>query len=122
MQKIQCEISELIFEEKTKDFIHFHIKMVFTTIVSLVRSRGPDEFWRKRKIFKLAAVGGVINFFSCLFTKFLVFSISMEEDETATNWQSLVYCELLDTLQKDERHEGSIWLRSDVDLSLGFAC
>ncbi|KAJ6636214.1 NADH dehydrogenase [ubiquinone] iron-sulfur protein 4, mitochondrial [Pseudolycoriella hygida] len=29
--------------------------MVFTTIVSLVRSRGPDEFWRKRKIFKISA-------------------------------------------------------------------
>ncbi|XP_058450075.1 large ribosomal subunit protein bL20m [Malaya genurostris] len=29
--------------------------MVFTTVVNLVRSRGPDEFWRKRKIFKLAA-------------------------------------------------------------------
>jgi hypothetical protein len=30
--------------------------MVFTTVVNFVRSRGPDEFWRKRKIFKLAAV------------------------------------------------------------------
>ncbi|CAH1969072.1 unnamed protein product [Acanthoscelides obtectus] len=29
--------------------------MVFTTVVNFVRSRGPDEFWRKRKIFKLAA-------------------------------------------------------------------
>ncbi|XP_022905188.1 large ribosomal subunit protein bL20m [Onthophagus taurus] len=29
--------------------------MVFTTVVNLIRSRGPDEFWRKRKIFKLAA-------------------------------------------------------------------
>ncbi|XP_059611977.1 large ribosomal subunit protein bL20m [Phlebotomus argentipes] len=29
--------------------------MVFTSIVNFVRSRGPDEFWRKRKIFKLAA-------------------------------------------------------------------
>lgn len=30
--------------------------MVFTTIVNLARSRGPDEMWRKRKIFKLASV------------------------------------------------------------------
>ncbi|RZB77515.1 39S ribosomal protein L20, mitochondrial [Asbolus verrucosus] len=29
--------------------------MVFTTAINFVRSRGPDEFWRKRKIFKLAA-------------------------------------------------------------------
>ncbi|XP_025425605.1 39S ribosomal protein L20, mitochondrial [Sipha flava] len=29
--------------------------MVFTTAMMLVRSRGPDEFWRKRKIFKIAA-------------------------------------------------------------------
>ncbi|XP_032511448.1 large ribosomal subunit protein bL20m [Danaus plexippus] len=29
--------------------------MVFLNVVNLVRSRGPDEFWRKRKIFRLAA-------------------------------------------------------------------
>ncbi|KAJ8929299.1 hypothetical protein NQ314_018006 [Rhamnusium bicolor] len=29
--------------------------MVFTTAVNFVRSRGPDEFWRKRRIFRLAA-------------------------------------------------------------------
>ncbi|XP_037939229.1 39S ribosomal protein L20, mitochondrial [Teleopsis dalmanni] len=29
--------------------------MVSQTLVRLVRSRGPDEFWRKRKIFKLSA-------------------------------------------------------------------
>ncbi|XP_065095379.1 large ribosomal subunit protein bL20m [Ochlerotatus camptorhynchus] len=29
--------------------------MVFTAVINLVRSRGPDEFWRKRKMFKLAA-------------------------------------------------------------------
>ncbi|XP_066140802.1 large ribosomal subunit protein bL20m [Euwallacea fornicatus] len=29
--------------------------MVFTSAVNFIRSRGPDEFWRKRKIFKLAA-------------------------------------------------------------------
>ncbi|XP_050534457.1 39S ribosomal protein L20, mitochondrial [Daktulosphaira vitifoliae] len=29
--------------------------MVFTTAMMMVRSRGPDEFWRKRKIFKIAA-------------------------------------------------------------------
>jgi len=29
--------------------------MVFLSVVNYVRSRGPDEFWRKRKIFKLSA-------------------------------------------------------------------
>ncbi|XP_075161347.1 mitochondrial ribosomal protein L20 [Haematobia irritans] len=29
--------------------------MVFSSLPLFVRSRGPDEFWRKRKIFKLAA-------------------------------------------------------------------
>lgn len=30
--------------------------MVFTSVVRFIRSRGPDEFWRKRKVFKLASV------------------------------------------------------------------
>lgn len=29
--------------------------MVFLSLNLLIRSRGPDEFWRKRKIFKLAS-------------------------------------------------------------------
>ncbi|XP_053602190.1 large ribosomal subunit protein bL20m-like isoform X3 [Plodia interpunctella] len=29
--------------------------MVFLSITNMVRCRGPDEFWRKRKIFRLAA-------------------------------------------------------------------
>ncbi|GLV38764.1 mitochondrial ribosomal protein L20 [Carabus blaptoides fortunei] len=29
--------------------------MVFTSMVRFIRSRGPDEFWRKRKVFKLAS-------------------------------------------------------------------
>ncbi|XP_015509171.1 large ribosomal subunit protein bL20m [Neodiprion pinetum] len=29
--------------------------MVFQSLTLFARSRGPDEFWRKRKIFKLAA-------------------------------------------------------------------
>lgn len=29
--------------------------MVFLSLFALARIRGPDEFWRKRKIFKLAA-------------------------------------------------------------------
>ncbi|KAF5307799.1 hypothetical protein FQR65_LT06671 [Abscondita terminalis] len=29
--------------------------MVFTTAINFIRTRGPDEFWRKRKIFRLAA-------------------------------------------------------------------
>jgi hypothetical protein len=30
--------------------------MVFLTALRLARARGPDEWWRKRKVFKLAAV------------------------------------------------------------------
>ncbi|KAJ8951105.1 hypothetical protein NQ318_003803 [Aromia moschata] len=29
--------------------------MVLTTAINFIRARGPDEFWRKKKIFKLAA-------------------------------------------------------------------
>ncbi|KAI5632118.1 ribosomal protein l20 domain-containing protein [Phthorimaea operculella] len=29
--------------------------MVFLSVVNWVRSRGPDEFWRKRRVFRLAA-------------------------------------------------------------------
>ncbi|XP_056635287.1 39S ribosomal protein L20, mitochondrial [Diorhabda carinulata] len=29
--------------------------MVFTTVINFVRTRGPDEIWRKRRIFKIAA-------------------------------------------------------------------
>lgn len=35
--------------------------MVFTTVANFIRARGPDEFWRKRKIFKLAAVSFTIS-------------------------------------------------------------
>lgn len=34
--------------------------MVFLSLNLLVRSRGPDEFWRKRKIFQIAAVSNII--------------------------------------------------------------
>lgn len=30
--------------------------MVSPTLALFVRSRGPDEFWRKSKVFKMAAV------------------------------------------------------------------
>lgn len=39
-----------------KDFV---AKMVFQTAALFIRSRGPDAFWRKRRIFKLSAVNGV---------------------------------------------------------------
>lgn len=29
--------------------------MVFLSVINFVRSRGPDEFWRKRRVFRLAA-------------------------------------------------------------------
>lgn len=35
--------------------------MVFQTVVNFVRSRGPDEFWRKRRMFKLASVCAASN-------------------------------------------------------------
>lgn len=34
--------------------------MVFTSVVRFIRSRGPDEFWRKRKVFKLASVNDLL--------------------------------------------------------------
>lgn len=30
--------------------------MVFTSLALFVRNRGPDEFWKKRRILKLSAV------------------------------------------------------------------
>lgn len=30
--------------------------MVYKSLTLLARNRGPDEFWRKRKIFKMAMV------------------------------------------------------------------
>lgn len=63
--------------------------MVFTSIVNFVRSRGPDEFWRKRKIFKLSAVSAEIYDFENKFTKpNIIFSISLEEDEIVIQLQS----------------------------------
>lgn len=41
--------------------------MVGSSVLLLVRTRGPDEFWRKRKIFKLAAVN--LFFIFCKFTQ-----------------------------------------------------
>ncbi|KAL0126727.1 hypothetical protein PUN28_005234 [Cardiocondyla obscurior] len=40
--------------------------MVFLSLNLLVRARGPDEFWRKRKIFRLAAhyIGRARNCYS----------------------------------------------------------
>lgn len=73
--------------------------MVFTSLALMVRARGPDEFWRKRKIFKLAAVkhlsltqitsNGYI--FSYLF---IIFSITLGVDVTVTQLQSKWYTEL----------------------------
>lgn len=40
--------------------------MVFKSLQLLSRSKGPDEFWRKRKIFKLAAVC-IFDFFLAIF-------------------------------------------------------
>ncbi|KAJ8870866.1 hypothetical protein PR048_027167 [Dryococelus australis] len=37
--------------------------MVFQTLVLFTRSRGPDSFWRNRKIFKLSAVSFCLFFF-----------------------------------------------------------
>lgn len=41
--------------------------MVFTSIVNFIRTRGPDEFWRKRRIFKLSAVSVKLFRFSWIF-------------------------------------------------------
>lgn len=34
--------------------------MVFTTLVRFAKDKGPDEVWRKRRIFKMAAVSNDI--------------------------------------------------------------
>lgn len=55
--------------------------MVFQTMINLVRTRGPDEFWRKRKIFKMTSV--IHDFFFLIFYsnfKIKFFSILLEED------------------------------------------
>lgn len=59
--------------------------MVFTTVANLVRSRGPDEFWRKRKIFKLAAVSRFkIKMFNVKLIELLFLSIFMVEEGTVS--------------------------------------
>ncbi|CAD7081557.1 unnamed protein product [Hermetia illucens] len=35
--------------------------MVFTSLVNYVRTRGPDEFWRKRKISSCQRTSGVVG-------------------------------------------------------------
>lgn len=60
--------------------------MVFTSVINFVRCRGPDEFWRKRKIFKLAAVSTTSNSYTLLFTffNFAHTSIFMDVAEIVT--------------------------------------
>lgn len=56
--------------------------MVFTSIVNLIRTRGPDEFWRKRKMFKLAAVSvNYIHMTLDFLNNIHGFSISTVDDE-----------------------------------------
>lgn len=43
--------------------------MVFLNLPLMVRARGPDEFWRKRRIFKLAAVS-IILFNNVILTSY----------------------------------------------------
>lgn len=59
--------------------------MVFTTIAAFVRSRGPDEFWRKRRIFKITAVMNFVFDYPDFFFDQIEFvdSISLADDETA---------------------------------------
>lgn len=53
--------------------------MVFQSLVNLVRARGPDEFWRKRRIFKLSAVREIFSItFNIYFkTKIFVFLVQI---------------------------------------------
>lgn len=72
--------------------------MVFTSIVALGRNRGPDEFWRKRKIFKMAAVSSFFLFelLSFFYTKNLMefYSITLEGLVIVIQLQSEQYIEL----------------------------
>lgn len=53
--------------------------MVFTTVINYVRSRGPDELWRKRRIFKLAAVFKNSSYFIFFFNKLVSSTLLVEE-------------------------------------------
>lgn len=46
--------------------------MVFTTALNLIRSKGPDEFWRKRKIFKLASVSFIHKMYKIVIECFMI--------------------------------------------------
>jgi hypothetical protein len=70
--------------------------MVFLTAVTLLRNRGPDAWWRKRKIFKLAAVS-FLTFelqdssqiiAKCFKILIFLFSFSMADGEIATQLPS----------------------------------
>lgn len=65
--------------------------MVFTSVINFIRARGPDEFWRKRKIFRLTAVCTYINFNIFCIVNDLNCSIISAEKE-------IVIALLLDTL------------------------
>ncbi len=71
--------------------------MVFTTIAAFIRSRGPDEFWRKRKIFKISAVN--ITFYISpewdnVTNSPVINSISLVVDEIAIPSQFEMFIEL----------------------------
>lgn len=69
--------------------------MVFTTVVNFIRSRGPDEFWRKRKIFKLAAVRFLlIILWRKIFIIVQFFRHMLAEDEIVTASQFVMFTEL----------------------------
>lgn len=66
--------------------------MVFKSVTLLARSRGPDEFWRKTKIFKLSAVILKIYLLN-IFINNENFSITGAEDVIATVIQSEEFIE-----------------------------
>lgn len=77
--------------------------MVFQTMINLVRTRGPDEFWRKRKIFKMTSV--IHDFFLNQFfilTQINFFSISLEEDVIVIQLQLKLFIELWCMQQRAE--------------------
>lgn len=82
--------------------------MVFTSVVSFVRSRGPDEFWRKRRIFKLAAVIITLIIELEQFLMIFNFSIILVVDVIVTVLQLDMYIEHLHTLPKEEIYENKI--------------
>lgn len=72
--------------------------MVFTTAMMMVRSRGPDEFWRKRKIFKIAAVNNILKYLKLVYAHYLKCSYGFMNN-SHKSYFSLMKCIILSRIE-----------------------